>query len=144
MGGEYLPPYQPGKVEIVRIELKSTTADVISVRARPEGGKIAYSISDEYQSEFEVSPPLTDEPLTLNELVSMVDNGGEDEFLGIVHTAANYNSTNQTTEDLESLKDVTEVDSDFYPQLAGHYRALTELWYAKEKQRLCEKGASKG
>jgi len=34
MGGEYLPDYLPGEVEIARIELRSTTADVISIRAR--------------------------------------------------------------------------------------------------------------
>ena len=35
MGGEYLPDYRADEVEIARIELESTTSDVISVRARP-------------------------------------------------------------------------------------------------------------
>src|SRR5262245_45038225 len=34
MGGEYLPDYQPGEVEIARVALQSTTGDVISVGAR--------------------------------------------------------------------------------------------------------------
>jgi hypothetical protein len=34
MGGEYLPDYSEGEVEIGRIELESTTADVISIRAK--------------------------------------------------------------------------------------------------------------
>jgi hypothetical protein len=35
LGGEFLPPYLPGEVEIARICLQSTTTDVISLRARP-------------------------------------------------------------------------------------------------------------
>jgi hypothetical protein len=34
MGGAYLPELLPTEVEIARIELKSTTSDVISIRAR--------------------------------------------------------------------------------------------------------------
>ena len=42
MGGEYLPHYLIGEVEIARICLQSTTSDVISIRARPtDDGKIA-------------------------------------------------------------------------------------------------------
>jgi hypothetical protein len=34
-GSEYLPSYRRDEVEIARIELDSTTSDVISLRARP-------------------------------------------------------------------------------------------------------------
>src|SRR5882724_6852578 len=34
MGGEYLPDYAEGELEIARIELESTTTDVISIRAK--------------------------------------------------------------------------------------------------------------
>jgi hypothetical protein len=50
MGGEYLPGYRANEVEIVRMEFKSTTADVICVRARPVGRKkvkIEYRVVDE-------------------------------------------------------------------------------------------------
>jgi hypothetical protein len=43
MGGEYLPDYGRDEVEIARIELESTTSDVISVRARPRGRRIEYA-----------------------------------------------------------------------------------------------------
>ena len=33
MGGEYLPGYRANEVEIVRMEFRSTTADVVSIRA---------------------------------------------------------------------------------------------------------------
>jgi hypothetical protein len=38
MGGEYLPTYQGDEVEIARVALQSTTGDVVSFRARREGG----------------------------------------------------------------------------------------------------------
>ena len=42
MGGEYLPSYQREETEIARIELESTTSDVISIRDRWEDGQIHY------------------------------------------------------------------------------------------------------
>jgi hypothetical protein len=59
MGGEYLPDYLAGEVEIVRVELRSTTADVISLRARQVGPKdrsIEYRLVDEYETEFRFRP----------------------------------------------------------------------------------------
>jgi hypothetical protein len=56
LGGEYLPSYLPQEAEIARIELESTTADVISIRARRAGEhQIRYRIVDEYDTEFTVS-----------------------------------------------------------------------------------------
>jgi hypothetical protein len=37
MGGEYLPDYRRDEVEIARIELQSTTCDVISIRGPAQG-----------------------------------------------------------------------------------------------------------
>jgi NADPH:quinone reductase-like Zn-dependent oxidoreductase len=52
MGGEYLPDYGNCEVEIARIELKSTTYDVISLRACPSGSHIKHSLVDEYETEY--------------------------------------------------------------------------------------------
>ena len=51
MGGEFLPGYMPGEVEIARICLKSTTYDVDSIRARMGAGRIHYRFNDEYDGE---------------------------------------------------------------------------------------------
>ncbi len=59
MGGEYLPGYLPGEVEIARICLRSTTSDVISLRARPNEAGIAYRIADEYEGNFSLPIDLT-------------------------------------------------------------------------------------
>jgi hypothetical protein len=74
MGGEYLPDLAPGEVEIARIELASTTADVIAVFARREGDHIRYRLVDEYQDLlYDFSPERSDEPLSLGELVGLLD-----------------------------------------------------------------------
>ena len=48
MGGEYLPDFLKDEVEVARIELASTTADVISVRMRPTRKGLVYRVVDEY------------------------------------------------------------------------------------------------
>src|ERR1022692_2397225 len=52
MGGEYLPDYLDTEVEIARIELASTTSDVISIRAARDPQGIRYRIVQEYDFEF--------------------------------------------------------------------------------------------
>jgi len=50
MGGEYLPDFLKDEVEVARIELASSTADVISVRMRPTKKGLVYRVVDEYGS----------------------------------------------------------------------------------------------
>ncbi|MBA2271219.1 MAG: hypothetical protein H0W20_11585, partial [Chthoniobacterales bacterium] len=135
MGGEYLPPLRKDEVEIARVELESTTGDVTSIRAAKEGDLITYSIVDEYDTEFDVSPASSAEPLTLVELVTMLDGASEGESLALVYTEMNY-AGNESRGDLESLKSFTRVESQIYPALAEHHRKLTESWYRREKKRL--------
>jgi hypothetical protein len=126
MGGEYLPDYTEGETEIARIELESTTADVISIRAKKEGRHIAYSIVDEYETEFFVSPSHTDKPLKLSELISLIDGGMLQGSLGIYYTQMNYSG--RSLEDLDRIRSFTHVDSVFYQQLNLHYEKLLDLW----------------
>src|SRR4051812_5363179 len=65
LGGAFLDDALPGEVEIARIELRSTTADVMSVRARPAGDGIAYRIVDEYEDEWRIPRDESAQPLTL-------------------------------------------------------------------------------
>ena len=134
MGGEYLPDYAEREVEIARIELESTTADVISIRAKKDGERIAYSIVDEYETEFSVSPMHSDKPLTLFELVGLIDAGKEEGSLAMCYTVGNYRG--DSLEDLDAIKSFTRVESVFYSQLNLHYEKLIDLWYKEEKERL--------
>ena len=72
-GGEFLPGYSSGEVEIARIGLESFLADVISIRARTDGGQIRDRIVDEYENEDEFAPATMDTPLSLAELIHLID-----------------------------------------------------------------------
>ena len=51
MGGEYLPNPLANETEIARIELESTTSDVISIQATSESSGFRFRIVDEYETE---------------------------------------------------------------------------------------------
>ncbi len=127
MGGEYLPDYRRNEVEIARIELQSTLGDVISVRARPSGQQSAYSIWDEYDTEFKASPATT-EALTLEQLICMIDNAGGDNSLGIEFTLTNFPMENYK---FDEAKDFTTFTSPLYAQLTLHYQKFLHWWYVE-------------
>jgi hypothetical protein len=143
MGGECLPNYGRGEVEMARIELESTTSDVISLRARPIGPRIKYRLLDEYETEFRLPQQTSGRPFSLVELI---------QFLNAVEQVDNnesswaqfgfvllYNQCNlECGSDLESLRNFTRVESDYYPDLASHYAEAIEEWY---QTRLAERSA---
>ena len=73
MGGEYLPNYRRREVEIVRIELESTTSDVISLRASSSGSRINYRLVDENDSGYGLPQQSSTRPFSLRELISFLD-----------------------------------------------------------------------
>ena len=141
MGGEYLPDYAEGEVEIARIELESTTADVISIRVKKEGERIAYLIVDEYETEFNILPTHSDKPLTLSELIGLIDGGSEEASLGLYYTQMNYEGGERSIEWLDQMRHFTRVESVFYPQLNLHYEQLLDLWYEEEKNKMKGSGS---
>jgi hypothetical protein len=136
MGGEYLPGYRREEVEIVRIELESTTSDVMSLRARLVGRKrvrIEYRLVDEYETEYRLRPHRTIRPLTLEQLVTLLDSvdgdAADDEWL--VHGwVLSINECNRACGDgdPEPYRDFTRVSSEFYPELSTHYERLFDRW----------------
>jgi hypothetical protein len=143
MGGEYLPDYGRDEVEIARIELESTTSDVISVRARPRSRRIEYSVCDEYQVEYRLAQKTSSRPLSLGELIRFLDSvehpdaEPEWERFGFV---LSFNETNLCCgADIETLEDFTRVGSDFYPELGQHYvRAIGEWRQARVAEPAAE------
>jgi len=156
MGGEYLPDWGRHEVEIGRIELESTTNDVISVRARSRGGRIEYSIRDEYGSEFTIPQRTSIRPFSLRELIRFLDRveqiGATDQCkFGFI---LSFNQCNlECGTELSTLEDFTRVESGFYPELGLHYARVINEWYesrltefeaqerkdslAGEKRRVC-------
>ena len=124
MGGEYLPDYAETEVEIARVALDSTTHDVISVRASKVGDRIRYQIRDEYETEFVLDPDTFDQPLTLGELVELIDTAEySGEGRGIVKSWWPYQEC-----EAEEAVAFTTVSSVFYPQLSDWYDQEAEKW----------------
>ena len=135
MGGEFLPDYPSGEVEIARVCLESLLADVISIRARRDGTQIRYRIVDEYKNDFEFAPTVTDTPLSLAELIHLMDTASNP-FTDSVGLTNSFRDDNlEPGIDAETLVDFVRVSSLFYPQLEEYYRAEAKEWLAAVQSR---------
>ncbi len=147
MGGEFLPPYLPGEVEIARIDLKSTTSDVISLRARPSPEGISYRVVDEYKAEFTLPISHSTKPLTLAETINQFDQGSLDDsgFDNRDGLSLGYNWLNVDEDNYESLRKFTSISSQIYRQLHDHFEHVYDDWLAqcqKEQKENAEKEES--
>jgi hypothetical protein len=139
MGGEYLPSYRRHEVEIARIELESTTSDVISLRASGSDRRIRYRLVDEYETEFNLPQQTSRRPFSLRELIFFLDavkDCGVNPDWHRFGFPLVYNEFNflEGDADLETLRDFMSVDSDFYPELTLHYGRVINEWYSERKQ----------
>ena len=110
MGGNYLPLLEIDEVEVARITLRSTTADVIAVYARPVGnGWIEYRVVDEYGGEGlpEPNTARVREPMTLGEFSEFFLHAS-----GLVSTLRD-----NFGDDVEEASAFFGIESDFYPAL---------------------------
>jgi len=146
MGGEYLAPLLEGEVEIVRIDLRSTTADAISLRARREAGAIRYRVVDEYPENAECyGEPLyplwrteSEQPLSFRELLQQIrasSYAGQLEAWGrrglVVPILRGNLDESMDAEDAVSF---VRVSSPHYPQLESWMSERMQRW-----QRLVER-----
>jgi hypothetical protein len=145
MGGEYLPNYDRSEVEIARIELESTTYDVISLRARPVGSRVKYRLVDEYASEFRLPQQTSNRPFSLGELirfldsVEQVDDNLEPSWNQFGFVLFSNQCNLECGTELETLREFTRVSSDYYPNLASHYTEAIEEWYEARLTELSPK-----
>jgi hypothetical protein len=128
LGGEYLPGYLLGEVEIARIVLRSTTSDVISLRARPIPDGIAYRVEDEYEGQFTLPIPTSPRPLTLAELVRQFEEGRLRELEEPGGLALGYNNMNAEHTDPKDLRHFTRIESGIYRQLSAHFEHAFDDW----------------
>lgn len=126
MGGEYLPAYKPGEVEIARIELLSGTGDVISVRARPVPGGIEYRVVDEHNWVCRIPRVFSEKPLSLGKLIRLLDEGRHRDLPGDLAIGwKNYNLDGCSRSELRYF---TSISSRPYPQLHEHHEHVFEEW----------------
>ena len=134
MGGEFLPSYVAGEVEIARICLQSTTADVISLRARAVPGGITYRVEDEYDGKFTLPITSSEKPLTLAEVIRQFEQGHLEEVDYPGGLALGYNNLNAESSEPAHLRHFTRIYSSPYPQLESHFERVFEDWVAEETE----------
>ena len=119
MGGEYLPDFEEGEIEVARIDLRSVTADAISIRLRRLPIGFAYRVVDEYMDEKEngllESPTfvLADRPLTLAQF---------GEFAIRVSRLKEICDTDRF-DSVDEAQCFVRASSEFYPQFAAYIAA---------------------
>ncbi len=133
MGGEYLPERASGELEIARVSLESSTGDVYSLCARRVGSRWHYKLYDEYGAEFELTPATSRHPLTLRQLIHLLDTVQGDELdtlgQGLVMCWGAWQRENG--EDPRESIDFVSVSSEVYPMLGAYYEARLEAWAAE-------------
>jgi hypothetical protein len=124
LGGEFLPDLDEREVEIARLVLASVTTDVFSVRARLVDGSYRYSMADEYSTEFSLTPSASEQPLTLAELVGLLDTAeGQDLFVELWWWQQWEHG--YTPEECTAF---AWVESEQYPELGTYYKERARQW----------------
>jgi len=128
MGGEYLPDFEEGELEVARLSLKSVTADVISVRLRRTQDGFVYRIVDEYMDQYPNG--LLDEPTTIvvDQPLTMKDFGA---FVVQVSRMDHWcDPESYDTE--EEAQDFVVATSEFYPEFGAYIAEAISLNYPKD------------
>jgi hypothetical protein len=130
MGGEYLPDYIPGEVEIARVVLESVTRDVYSLRVRRgrPGARLRYRLVDEYEATFVLNPASSRRPLSLRALVHLIDTAQSDavETLGESFPEGFLAWQRENGERVDAS--FVSVESIHYPELGSYYRQRLDAY----------------
>jgi hypothetical protein len=129
----YLPVQPEGSAEIARTSLASVTSNQMVVYARKTSRNIRHSIVDEYDSLISKPYHLQKDPLSLGELIRLIDGSASPGGIGtggmvFRHLDANYDGHE------EDLKGLVKVVSAFYPDLRPYYEAMIDAWLEDRRQ----------
>jgi len=132
MGGEYLPERLAGEIEIARVELASSTGDVVSLTARRRGRRWVYTMADEYDTTFTLAKQSSAQPLTLAQIVHLLDSADGDMLDTSGHGVVMCwpESARENGDDPEDAAAVVSVSSEVYPELAEYYERRLATWVA--------------
>ena len=127
MGGEYLPDFEEGELEVARLSLRSVTADVISIRLRRTEDGFVYRIVDEYMDQDPNG--LLDEPTTIvvDQPLTMKDFGA---FVVQVSRMDHWCGP-ESHETEEEAQDFVVATSEFYPEFGDYIAEAISLNYPK-------------
>ena len=103
----------------------------MAITARRRGARIVYRIVDEYGTAFRCKPKTSTQPLSLGELIALIDGATghlDGDAKGL--TGA-YRSYNLDGCDAADLVDFVTVSSPFYPELQAYYAEEAGEWLAE-------------
>lgn len=138
LGGEFLPPYLPGEVEIARVVLQSTTLDVHSLRARRRGGRTWYRMVDEYDGVWTLRQKTSRRPLSFGQLVDLLIRAKEEDGLAGDYPTVIMDYNVDEGADPEQMASFVSMESVCYPQLARWWEDRAAEWLAGRQQEMSE------
>jgi len=100
--------------------------DITSIRAQKSEDGYDYRIVDEYENNFDFVPNSSGTPLSMKELISIIDN------CELVTGPRDMNLEGGCTP--EEIYDFATVTSVFYPDLEAYYSEANDVWL-EEKER---------
>ena len=127
MGGEYLPDFEEGELEMARLSLRSVTADVISIRLRRTEVGFVYRIVDEYMDQDpnglldEPTTIIVDQPLTMKDFGAFV----------VQVSRMDHWCDPESHETEEEAQDFVVATSEFYPEFGDYIAEAISLKYPK-------------
>jgi hypothetical protein len=127
MGGEYLPDFEEGELEVARLSLRSVTADVISVRLRRTEDGFVYRIVDEYMDQYpngllgEPTTIVVDQPLTMKDFGAFV----------VQVSRMDHWCDPESFDTEEEAQDFVVATSEFYPEFGAYIAEAISLKYPK-------------
>jgi hypothetical protein len=127
-GGEDLPDYLQAEVEIARLAYTRTVhCEVTSIRARREGNRIKYRIADEYGTDITCAREESDRPLSLRELIEVIDTSSTGDWTGLYFGDFEWRLSNGECSP-DDLAGFIEVSSTFYPTIGTYYEGAFKVW----------------
>ncbi len=129
-----LPACMPWEKEIAIITLDSVNGDTISVRAIKSKDSIRYKVVDEHGSDFKLQREVSDLPLTLQEMITFLDQTSLEGLPGGI--SLGYNRMNAEYSTRAELRHFTSITSKFYPALNRYYEKVYEHWANSDEDRL--------
>lgn len=103
------------------------------MRARKDGNLIRLQIVDEYETEYSFEPTTSDRPLSLGELIDLIDSATHEDAVstGLVKDIAMLWLNGVV--DNADIRDGIKMTSAFYPQLQAYYERRLDSWIAEKR-----------
>ena len=140
IGGEDLPDYLPGELEIARLIIATVTLDVISIRARREyrgtfrpRAQWRYRMVDEYGEAYSITPDVSIEPLTYSAVVALIDGATSRYFPA---AGRPLGDRLRGTMDPDEGEAFVQAESLFYPDLGDYVAEQARAWAGRRREEL--------